>query len=79
MTVTKNNLDFKHRSGNEEMEEHNIDRKNNRKVSILIVLRRPGQMSHVIGNTLYAKLEWHDTAIQNWQVRFGTLIQGPKT
>lgn len=51
------------------MEMHNADRKNNRKASAEYALLYPGCPVRIMGNTLYAKLYFHDNVIQNFQVR----------
>ena len=50
------------------MEEQNMDRKHNRKVSVEYVLLHPGSPVKIIGNTLYAKLYFNDEIVQNFQV-----------
>ena len=68
----KINLFFKFHQNGHGLDAHNIDRKNNRKESIVYVLQYPGSPTKVIGNTLYAKLYLNDQIVQNYQV-------GPQT
>ena len=60
---------FQYHSSGHGLEEHNQDRKNNRKGSVEYVLLYPGCPTKILGNTLYCKLYLNDQIVQNYQVK----------
>ena len=52
----------------EHMDDHNIDRKNNRKISVLFRHHYPESEVRVAGNTLYLNLYKNQLQVQNFQV-----------